>query len=123
MFPSDACAEKDHGCKRAGELRSPVGKDAWPGEVACEREREGDGGVEVCARDVTDRVDHGHDHEAEGDRDADVSELVRLCVDHDCAGAGEDERKRPDRLGGEDAGEFHARRVRTAASDSGTTRK
>jgi hypothetical protein len=64
--------------------------------VAREREGEGDGGVEVgTAADVADGVDPKHDHQPEGDRDADVAELLRLRVDHDRA---EDERERPDRL-------------------------
>jgi hypothetical protein len=55
------------------------------------------------AGDVPDGVDHHHDHEPEGDRDAYVPEGVRLRVDHDRAGTGEDERERADRLGDERA--------------------
>lgn len=51
------------------------------------------------AGDVPDGVDHRHDHEPEGERDADVAERVRFRVDHYRAGAGEDEREGADRLG------------------------
>src|SRR5581483_9800508 len=55
--------------------------------------------VEVRAGDVPDGVDHRHDHEPERDRNAHVSERVRLRVDHHRAGSGEDEREGADRLG------------------------
>src|SRR5579872_1249671 len=63
-----------------------------------QRERERHRGVEVGAADVTDGVDPEHDHKAEGDRDADMAELVRLRVDHHGPATGEHERERPDRL-------------------------
>ena len=69
--------------------------------MAAERKHEADRGVEVRAGDVPDRVDHRHDHEAEGDRDAYVAERAGLGVDHDRAAAGEHERKRADELGRE----------------------
>ena len=53
------------GDERADELSAPVGDRAPPGEVPGQREGERDGGVEVRAGDVPDRVDHRHDHEAE----------------------------------------------------------
>ncbi len=43
------------------------------------------------------------DHEAERDRDADVTELVRLRIHHDRAATGEHERERADELGCEQA--------------------
>ena len=46
------------------------------------------------------------------DRHTDVAELMRLRVDHDRAGAREDERERPDRLGDE-------RRARAGGGHSG----
>jgi hypothetical protein len=42
---------------------------------------------------MPDGVDHRHDHQPEGDRDADVPELVRLRVDHHRTRAREDERE------------------------------
>ena len=85
------------------ELRAPVERylPAWEVPRQCERERHGR--VEMGARDVSDGIDHGHDHEPERDRHADVAERARLLVDHDRAAAGEDERERPDRLGDQDA--------------------
>ena len=81
-------------------LRGPVAEQAPPREVAGEREREADGRVEVGAGDVADRVDHGHDHKAEGDRDPDLAEgALGLGVDHDGAATGEDQREGADRLG------------------------
>ena len=73
---AERAAQDRGGGERAGELRGPVADGARPGEVAGEREREGDGRVEVRAGDVPDGVDHRHDHEPERDRDADVAERV-----------------------------------------------
>jgi hypothetical protein len=67
--------------------------------VACQRERERDCRVEVGARDVPDRIDHDHDHQAEADRHADVAELMRRGVDHDRPAAGEHQREGADQLG------------------------
>jgi hypothetical protein len=69
--------------------------------VPAEREREGDRTVEVGTRDVSDRVDHRHDHEPEGDGDADVAQRVGLRVDHHRPGACEDEREGSYELGRE----------------------
>jgi hypothetical protein len=91
--------------QRSRELRAPVAEDARPGEVAGEREGEADGRVEVRAGDVPDRVDHGHDYQAEGEGDPDVSERLGLGVDHDRPGAGEDEGEGPYRFGPERAGQ------------------
>ena len=98
---AERAAQDRRGGERAEELGGPVAERARPGEVPAEREGEGDRRVEVGAGDVPDRVDHRHDHEAEGDRDADVAELVCLGVDHDRAATGEDERERADELGHE----------------------
>ena len=67
--------------------------------MARKRKRERNGGIEVRTRDVTDGVDHHHDHKSEDDCDSDMAERVRLVVDHDRAGAGKHECKRPDQLG------------------------
>ena len=96
---AERASQDRRGRKAPTSCARPVGDRARPGKVPGEREGERDGGVEVGAGDVADRVDHHHDHEAERDRDADVPELVRLGVDHDRAAAGEDERERADRLG------------------------
>jgi hypothetical protein len=69
------------------------------------REGEGDCRVEVGAADVADGVDPEHDHQAEADCYADVSELVCLRVDHDSAAAGEDECEGADQLGNQGASE------------------
>ena len=61
--------------ERARRAARPSSRGARPREVAGQREREGDGPVEMSAGDVPDGVDHHHDHEAERDRDADVPEL------------------------------------------------
>jgi hypothetical protein len=57
--------------------------------MASERERERHGWVEVCAADVANRIDAEHDHQAGGERNADVAKLVRLCIDHDSTTTGE----------------------------------
>ncbi len=102
MFPSER-AEHRRRAKRSGELRRPVCEGARPREVPRQSECKRDRRIEVRPADVTNRVDPEHDHEAEGDRDADVAELMRLRVDHHCAAACEHERERADRLGDERA--------------------
>ena len=55
-------------------------------------EGRGHGGIEVCARDIAERVDHGHDHESEGEGDARVADdPAEGVIAHDGPGAGEDE--------------------------------
>ena len=54
----------------ADDLSRPVGGDLAPWEALGRRERERDGGVDVTARDLAQRVDERGDDEAEGERDA-----------------------------------------------------
>ncbi len=100
MLPSDA-RSRAAASKRTSDLGRPVGERPRPREVPRERERERDGRVEVRAAYVTDGVDPEHDHEPEGDGNADVAELARLGVDHDRPAAGEDEREGADQFGDE----------------------
>ncbi len=123
---AERAAQEECSDERTKQLREPVPTRARPGEVAREDEGEGDGRIEVRAGDVPDGVDHRHDHEPERERHPDVSELVRLGVDHDRARAGKDECKGADRLGDQRPGQQrerrHASRERSAASAEGTTR-
>ncbi len=66
-----------------------------------EGEGEGHRGVEVGAGEMAGRVDHRHDHQAEDERDADGAQHAGVdSVGDDRPAAGEDQRERPDRLGG-----------------------
>jgi hypothetical protein len=56
---------------------------------------------------VPDRVDHRHDHQPEGDRDADVPERVRLPIDHHRTRAGEHQSEGADRLRDQRSRERH----------------
>ena len=105
--------------ERTDELGTPVGERPRPGEVAGEREGEGDRGVEVGAADVADRVDPEHDHQPECDRYAHMTERVRLRIDHDRAAPGEDEREGADRLRGQRAQQLA---VHAAAGSGRATR-
>ncbi len=98
-----------------------------------QRERHADGRVQVRAGEMPDRVDHRHDHEAERECNAEMSECARVRVDHDRAGSDENERERPDRLGEErkrrrrsghqaTAGQGEAIRLPTRASAPGASR-
>ncbi|MCI0345488.1 MAG: ABC transporter ATP-binding protein, partial [Chloroflexi bacterium] len=85
--------------RRAAELRQPVREQISHGEVTADGERERDGGIEVGAGQVAERVDqHRHD-QAGGDRDAGMRDrAVRRDVgDHDATGD-DDEHKRADQL-------------------------
>src|SRR5271154_6743180 len=57
---------------------------------------------------MPDGVDHRHDHEAKGDRDAEMAKLGGLGAHHYCAGAGKDERERAYRLRDHRAEKRHA---------------
>jgi hypothetical protein len=88
----------EHG---AGELCRHVGRGVAHGEVPGDRERDGDGRIDVRARQVTNGVDHRHDRQAERRGDADRAERrVSRLIDDEGAAAGEDERERGDQLGG-----------------------
>ncbi len=102
MLPSEAREQRGRR-ERAVELRGPVDEPRGQGKCRVSANANVTARVEVRAGDVADGVDHRHDHEAEGDRNADVAEGVRLGVDHDRARAREDERERADRLGDERA--------------------
>lgn len=69
-----------------------VAGDFAPGKLSGGGEGGRDGGIEVCARDIAERVDHGHDHESEGEGNARVADhsAVGVIAD-DGPGAGEDE--------------------------------
>ena len=83
----------------------PSSRQAPPREVAGERERDRDCGVEMGAGDVAGRVDHAMITRP-NERDPDAAErALALRVDHDRAAAGEDQRERADRLGDAAAGE------------------
>src|SRR3954447_1271079 len=79
---------------RADDLRGPVGRQLAPREALRGRQREGDGRVDVAARDLAEGVHERGDDEAERERDA---EQVRAC-DGRLAVAGEHE-GRHDRAG------------------------
>ena len=108
MFPRDA-RRKSAAADGADQLGATSSRRHAATEVARDREPECDGRIEVRARDVTDGVDHGHDHEPEAERDPDLAELARSRVDHDRAAAGEHEREDADRLGDERPGERHVK--------------
>ncbi len=60
---------------------------------------ERDGWVQMRAGDVAEGVDHRHHHQTECQRDADVRDRpARNVVDHDRAGAGEDEAEGAEKL-------------------------
>ena len=92
----------------AGDLGDDVGGDVLPLEALRDGDTDGDGRVEVGARDVADRVGHRHDGEAEGERDAQETdaELHRAAGDRGeegrrvdgCTTATEDEPERSEEL-------------------------
>ena len=108
--------------QRPGELGTPVGHGTRPREMPGQREREGDGGIEVRSGDVPDRVDHHHDHEPEAEGHAEVAERAGLCVDDDRSATGEDEREGPYRLGYQGARERRRVSHSEAARRSGAGR-
>ena len=55
---------------RAGDLGDDVGRQLASREAPAQPEPERDGGVEVAARDVAERVGHGQHGQPEGERDA-----------------------------------------------------
>ncbi len=69
QVPSDVTAgpktSPEHSCRgdRADELGGPVADDPACGEMACQRERERDGRVDMRTGDVADRIDDGSDSE------------------------------------------------------------
>jgi len=58
--------------KRAAELAGDVGQDLPPRKTARGEKADRHSGIEMCARDVAHRINHGEHDEAEGKRDADV---------------------------------------------------
>jgi len=69
----DAGAERGPHCERAGdaadELGAPVERNVAPREPLRDGKAEGDGRVDVAARDLADRIDERNHDEAEGHRD------------------------------------------------------
>ena len=112
-------AQQHRRCYCTQDLGCPVGRNASSGKVTSERERKRHCWIQVRARDVSDGIDHRHDHEPESERDAHVSETAVLGVDHDGARTEEDESECSDRLGHERTHEsgvqaFRPQRARTA---------
>jgi hypothetical protein len=55
--------------------------------------------IQVCARNIADCVNHGEHDQTEGECDPDVRNCAAgRFIDHNRAGAGEDESKRPDKF-------------------------
>jgi hypothetical protein len=103
---------------RPGELcrnvRTRVTRRKVPGQHEGDRHRR----VDVRTREVTGRVDHDHDHEAEHDRHAEHAEgTVVAGIGHDRATAREDEDERRQPLGGGATGEARPARRRLGAPD------
>jgi hypothetical protein len=70
------------------------------GHAARDDETEGDGGIQMRAGDVAEGVYYGHHHESESKRNAGVRNgTVSRLIDHDRAGACEDEAKGAEELG------------------------
>ncbi len=82
MLPSEALQQRRRR-DRADELSPPVPDAARrSGKCRVSVNASVTAPLKCAPGDVPDRVDHRHDHEAERDRHADVTELVRLRVDH-----------------------------------------
>jgi len=106
--PERAAQQRRRG-NGADQLRQPITDGAPPGEVTCERERERHGGVEMRPRDMSDRVDHRHDHQPEGDRDADMAKRMRPRIHHHCTSPREHQSEGANRLSDERSRERHHR--------------
>src|ERR1019366_7667368 len=89
------------GCTcRPEELGEPVERNPSKWEVACERESQRNGRVEVCSGDVARGIDHGRNYQSKCDCHTDVCNLtMRHGIDYDCSASGEHERERAHELG------------------------
>jgi hypothetical protein len=93
--------QQGRACGGANELGGYVRGCLTGCEMAVQRERDGDGWVDVRARQVPRRVDHDHDDQPEHEADADDAErAVVVRVGDDRAAASEHEGEYRDALGG-----------------------
>ena len=92
-------AQHDRASDGAEELGGDVRGGVAEREVPGRREREGDGGVDVRAGEMTGGIDHREDDQAEHGGDPDCAErLTALAVHDDCSAAGEHQCERRDAL-------------------------
>ena len=96
--------EKAAGDERSGKLGHDERQDFAAGHELRTPQAERHGRVHVRPRDTAHGVDHGHDDEAERERNAHVADLAGVRgIEDDGAGAGEDENERAEELGAEAA--------------------
>ena len=117
--------EQQQACEQcADELRRDVRAEVSRREVAGQEEAEADTRIEVRSGDVPQRRDRCEQDEEEDEADPERAErAVSFGVGDDGAAAGEDERERPDALGGRAPAQRdgHASQLASAASPPGRT--
>ena len=94
--------EQRRGNDRADHLRDHIGQDLASRKASARGEADRDGGIEMAAGDVADRIGHGHDAQAErqGHADQADTDLRKTGGDDRAAASRKSEPKRADRFGG-----------------------
>lgn len=87
------------GHQRTGTLARDVREHFATGHSPGEPEPESDRRIQMCARDIPQRVNHREDDKTEGERDAYVCDRTHArLVDYDCARACENQREGADEI-------------------------